>query len=192
MKGISILLHVVYLKASVDDDGAKIIPREEDVDNVIKFFYDESREENALKLWERIGRQYTSITRPVIQRWINCNEEHCRHQPMFENKDPLKPVQASGPMNQLQIDLVDMSHAPCTYKGRVYKYIFAALDVFSRYVMLLPMEGKSAPEAADCFKRIFMQIGLPKTLQSDQGSEFKGKLSLILAIINFVVGSFVG
>ena len=77
-------------------------------------------------------------------------------------------------MRQVQIDLVDMSGNPSTHNGQTFKYIFSALDVFSRFVYLSPITEKSAEAAANCFIEMCNLIGLPARLQSDQGSEFKG------------------
>ena len=77
-------------------------------------------------------------------------------------------------MDQLQVDLVDLTARPSVQGSFTYRYVFACLDVFSRFLVLAPMQSKTADEAASLFKRTVLCIGVPKRLQTDQGSEFKG------------------
>ena len=122
---------------------------------------------------------YSGISKIMIQNWISENEEHTLANPIFDNKDKLKPIKAKKPMDQMQIDLVDLSHNTCEMNGVEYNYVFCALDVFSRFLVLLPMEGKSAEEAALRFREVTNIIGLPKRLQCDRGSEFKGRILFV-------------
>lgn len=156
-------------------DGKElVIPREKDIDEIIQFFYSLYRGENAMKLWFRIRRHYCNISRRKIQLWLNKSREHGELFPVFRNKRKLKPVTANSPMSQVQVDLVDFSSMPCSSDGKTYRYVFAFLDVFSRFIVLLPMVDKTANEAATQLKMVIMQLGLPERIQTDQGSEFKG------------------
>lgn len=52
-------------------------------------------------------------------------------------------------------------------------------DVFSRYVWLKPLKGKSR-EIAQHLADIYMEHGPPKVLQHDQGCEFKGAVKRLM------------
>ena len=65
--------------------------------------------------------------------------------------------------------------------GRVtYKYVLTVQDVFSRYVWLKPLKGKSSHEIARHLQDIYMEHGPPKVLQHDQECEFKGAVKSLM------------
>ena len=96
------------------ENGILIIPRQSEIDSIIKFYYETYKGEGARKLLCRIKQKYAGISRNRIQKWINCNKDHGKHQPVFNNKPPLKPVASGGVWNNHQIDLVDMQNYPVT------------------------------------------------------------------------------
>ena len=170
------ILIFLLLQAFISDDGMDvIIPRSKDVPTVIICFYNKFRGENSFKLWSRIRSLYANISRVKIQDYINSSEEHCAEFPVFRNKGKLKAVVAHQPMDQVQVDLVDFSAKPSASASNKHRYVFAWLDVFSRYLVLAPVTRKTPKEAAALFLQTVMQFGVPKRLQTDQGSEFKGK-----------------
>ena len=94
---------------------------------------------------------------------------------IFSNKENLKPIIATKPMERCQIDLVVFEKNPSENEhGNVDKYVFSCLDVFSRYVFLRRMKSKSTIEVANLLKKIFLTFGCPDILQCDRGSEFQG------------------
>lgn len=154
-----------------------IIPRPSEVPRIIEYFYNEYKGENGRKLWHRIRHVYCNISRQRVQLWLNSCEKHGTNYPLFKNKNKLKPVASDQPMDQVQVDLVDFSARPSVSADKTYRYVFAFLDVFSRFLVLAPMEGKTATEAAALFKEVVLQFGIPKRLQTDRGSEFQGRNS---------------
>jgi len=109
--------------------------------------------------------------------------------PAFLNKDELKPVTASSPMERLQVDLVDFSSFKSRANGKTFSYVLSSLDVFSRFIFLSPLVKKDSAEIVFHLRKIFRIFGCPVTIQTDQGSEFKGrklvycKLSSLLQIV---------
>ena len=94
---------------------------------------------------------------------------------IFSNKENLKPIIATKPMERCQIDLVVFEKNPSENEhGNVDKYVFSCLNVFSRYVFLRRMKSKSTIEVANLLKKIFLTFGCPDILQCDRGSEFQG------------------
>lgn len=55
-----------------------------------------------------------------------------------------------------------------THGRATYKYVLMVQDVFSRYVWLKPLKGKSSHEIARHLEDIYMEHGPPKVLQHDQ------------------------
>lgn len=58
--------------------------------------------------------------------------------------------------------------------GKEYQYILTVLDVFSRFVWLRPLPGKSSDVIAKELKKIYVEHGTPRVLQCDQGTQLKG------------------
>ena len=172
-----IFFHFTLLQVfESESQGQLIVPKESNVPVIINSFYENFKGENRIKLHIRIRQFYTGISAPRIQEWINDNCEHFKRNPVFLNKDELKPVTANEPMEQLQVDLVDFSSCKSKSNRVTYSYISACLDVFSRFLFLKPLANKESSGIAQHLKTIFLQFGKPCTVQTDQGSEFKGKL----------------
>ena len=146
-----------------------------EINDVVSFFFNRYKGENSFKLLARIRQYYVGISKDKIQSFINKNREHCLRNPIFSNKENLKPIIATKPMERCQIDLVVFEKNPSENEhGNVDKYVFSCLNVFSRYVFLRRMKSKSTIEVANLLKKIFLTFGCPDILQCDRGSEFQG------------------
>ena len=66
------------------------------------------------------------------------------HNARFLSKATPKPVTAKHVQSQHQIDLTDLSKDPVKHNGKVYKYVPSVIDVFRRFLWLVPMESKSS------------------------------------------------
>jgi len=77
---------------------------------------------------------------------------------------------AEGPLEQFQIDLIYM---PKSWFNNGFKYIFASVDVFSKKADMIPLKDREQTTTTKAFEKILNNIGIPKTIYSDQGSEFK-------------------
>ena len=67
-----------------------------------------------------------------------------------------------------QVDLIGMQSLP----DRDYKWILGYQDHLTKFVQLLPVTLKRAPEIAFQLLDIFSILGAPSILQSDNGREF--------------------
>ena len=131
-----------------------------EINDFVSFFYNRYKGEYSFKLLARIRQYYVGISKDKTQSFINRNYEHCLHNPIFSNKENLKPVIATKPMERCQIDLVVFEKNPSEDEyGNVYKYVLSCLDVFSRYVFLRRMKSKSTIEVANLLKKIFLTFG---------------------------------
>ena len=159
-----------------------ILLKTSEVDSCIKMYYNKYKGSGARKLHRLICRVFTGVTERDIQAYINRIPKQQRVHPKFTNKLPLKPVQSAKVLNQVQIYLVDMSVSPSTTDtpGITYKYILVVLDVFSRFCFLRPLQSKSSTEVAQRLIEIFSDTGPPVRIQSDQGSEFKGSVKILM------------
>ena len=77
---------------------------------------------------------------------------------------------AEAPLEQFQIDLIYM---PKSWFNNGFKYIFCCIDVFSKKADMIPLKDREQATATNAFEKILDNMGIPKTIYSDQGSEFK-------------------
>ena len=69
--------------AQTEDGNFVILPRQTEVDDIIRYFYRTYRGEGRQKLSARITKLFTGISRDMIGRWINSNKEHGTKKPVF-------------------------------------------------------------------------------------------------------------
>ena len=81
-----ILYIAVKLIACYKRTRSNKVPRKDEVDDIISFFYNAFKGEGARKLFSRFGRHHTGISIKRIQKWLNSTN------PIFSNKPPLTPV----------------------------------------------------------------------------------------------------
>jgi len=82
-------------------------------------------------------------------------------------------VMVSGPFEQWQADLADMSKFGRENRG--YNWILLAVDVFSKKLFAVPVKSKSTESMVDAFKQLLQDVPdnqLPKKIQTDKGKEF--------------------
>ena len=93
-----------------------------------------------------------------------------------QNKVTPKSVTAKHVQSQHQIDLIDLSNDPVKHNGKVHKYVLSVIDIFSRFLWLVPLKSKSSSHIVRVLQPMYDQHGPPDRLQSHRGTEFEGKL----------------
>ena len=73
---------------------------------------------------------------------------------------------ASEPLQELQVDLGDFTASSAVNNG--FRYMFLAVDIFSKYIHCVPVKDKKPPESIRAFKEILDVIGIPKNVMSDR------------------------
>ena len=131
---------------------------------------------SAIKLYEILkskGLTYATnldgITLKNIKEWLAKQEVH---QVSMGRHNNYNSFVAEGPLEQFQIDLIYM---PSSWFNKGYKYLLSCVDVFSKMGEMIPMKVRDSPTTAEAIKLLFEHLGVPKTIYSDQGSEFKNK-----------------
>jgi transposase InsO family protein len=84
---------------------------------------------------------------------------------------PLKSITAELPFDHIAMDLKEL---PTSTNG--YNYILVIVDICTRYVFLRALKNKEAMTIARNLYQIFIDIGFPKIIQSDNGKEFVNKI----------------
>ena len=116
-----------------------------------------------------IAKAFCGVTERRIQIFLNRQQIN------------LKPVTSKEVMNRIQMDIVDMNRNPVEIsEDKVFRYVLVVLDVFSRFIFLRPLQSKSSTEVAAVVMQIFSDVGPPKIIQTDQGTEFKGVVEQVM------------
>ena len=117
---------------------------------------------------------FWGISRAKIQTILNTVKSHYRRNAKFLNKAKLKLIRAKEVHVRHQIDLMDMSRKGYVkMNGHLYRYVIPVIDVFSRFLLLRPLESKSSQLIASELEYIYMEHGSPEIIQCDQRGEFK-------------------
>jgi transposase InsO family protein len=99
---------------------------------------------------------------------------------------PSRSVDAFLPCDHLQIDL---GQFPVSTEG--HTYCLVCVDVFTGFLFLEALKDKQMETIARALWKIFTIIGVPRILQSDNGSEFKNELVAALTKLNGVEHRFI-
>ena len=162
----------------------KILFKTDEVDRciLVSQYYKKYKGAGARKIYCSIIEKFAGVSERGIQEYINNRPKAQRLNPEFKNKADLVPVKSSSVLNQVQIDLVDMSKYPAPTEGIQYRYnvILVVLDTFSRFLFLRPLRSKSSSKVANVLLQVFSDIGPPLRIQSDQDTEFKGVVHTLM------------
>ncbi|KAJ8313183.1 hypothetical protein KUTeg_009263 [Tegillarca granosa] len=82
-------------------------------------------------------------------------------------------VIVKGLDSQWDMDLMDVRNLSKYNNG--IQYILVAQDVFSRYVLVVPMKNKSANENVKALELLLSRGRKPEIIRTDQGGEFQNK-----------------
>ena len=102
-----------------------------------------------------------------IKDWLESQDAYTLHKPV-RYRFPRRKTIVSGPSQQWQADLIDVSRLSQHNQG--IKFLLTCIDVFSKKAWVVPLKNKSGISLVAAFKSI--QHPLPKTLQTDKGTEF--------------------
>ena len=85
---------------------------------------------------------------------------------------PLKPIKIEGePFQKLVLDCV--GPLPKTSKGN--EYLFTIMCPVTRFPEAIPLRSINADKLIESLQKFFSFVGIPKTIQTDQGSNFMSK-----------------
>lgn len=88
------------------------------------------------------------------------------------------PITTSDKEIDFQMDLIDMAKYARQNDG--CHWILLVIDIFDRKVAAVPLKNKEAATTLVGLKEAFSQLGNPRRVVSDSGSEFKGAVDKFL------------
>ena len=81
--------------------------------------------------------------------------------------------EGGGIDQQYEMDLADVQSLQKFNDG--YCYLFVCIDMFSKYVWVVPLKNKTGPTLVAAFKTIFSSGCKLEKIMTDQGTEFFNK-----------------
>lgn len=106
----------------------------------------------------------------MAEKWQAVNEIH---RPVRKNFIRRKYKQ-SGLNHIWEIDLADMSKY--SKENNKNTFLLMVIDIFSKYLYVVPMKSKNAQDVRDAMEKVFKQAKTsPKMIGADRGKEFYNK-----------------
>ena len=127
---------------------------------------------NRISSYGGIGRltKSTKSKPEKIKSWLESQDTYTLHKPV-RYKFPRRKVIVSGPHQQWQADLVDVTNLSSENDG--FKFLLTVIDVFSKKAWVIPLKDKKGSTILKAFKSIPEQP--PRNLHTDKGTEFINK-----------------
>ena len=124
------------------------------------------------KTFRRISRNFfwPKLKKDVVKHCKTCHQCQVVGKPN-ENipKAPLLPIPSVGePFEHIVVDIV----GPLPKSSSGAEYLLTIMDRFSRFPEAIPIRSIKAPNIIKHLIHFFSRFGLPKSIQSDQGSNF--------------------
>lgn len=131
-------------------------------------------------IFHQLKHNYANVSVRNIRKCLSRSKDYQLVYAQFRNKVPPRPVTANAVNERWQMDLIHMKNLEVVENGVRFEYILTVIDVFSRFVMLRPLEKKTSKEVKHELSKLFAEHGQPDIIQCDQGSEFKGSTDTFL------------
>jgi len=110
----------------------------------------------------------------VSRAWLEKQDAYTLHRSV-RKRFARNPYTVYNVMDVWECDLIDVQ--ACAKYNDNYRYILSVIDVFSKYLHLIPIKTKSGPSVASAFRSIFddpkYSTGCrPIWVRTDKGKEF--------------------
>ncbi|XP_064083051.1 KRAB-A domain-containing protein 2-like [Macrobrachium nipponense] len=145
----------------------------EDTYDVIKRAHIATGHGGRDQMVREIGKKYVNVTRDAIELFksyrYECQKKHKR--PRTKGV-VVRPTLTNEFASRAQVDLIDMQ----SMSQHAFKWILVYQDHLTKFVILRALTSKRAAEVAHNLLDIFLLIGAPSILQSDNGTEFTAEV----------------
>ena len=141
---------------------------------ILEEIYNDASQPGSLSGLENFYRVLKSkkikIKRPELQNWLSTQNVYTRHKPIVK-QFPRNQVITRGIDDLWQIDLADLQKISKYNDNN--RYLVTCIDVFSKFVWVVPIKNKKSDTVLEAFKFIVNSSERkPNFLQSDKGTEF--------------------
>lgn len=152
-----------------EDFVFKVVKPSEQKKILQQFFRNESvMALNYRTLYDKVLRSgYLAISRSDVQAFLKENPVHLRL--MDSNPKPyVQSYRPNYPFEHWQMDFIDFRKL--SDNNEDYNYILVIIDIFSKFIYLFPISGKSVPllkETCNCLRKLFLSGDIPKHIGCD-------------------------
>lgn len=151
----------------------KILPKDEWQAKINEVFYESPKHTNSRDSLFRAVREF-GITRSYVDKFI-------RSQPDWQIlQRPVKPKNTNTIMRfepgYVQIDTIDIRNLD----SEAANYLLTCTDIYTRKLWAYPLESLKASDVAEQLEKFINSYKLTKTIQSDNGNEFKDQVATLL------------
>ncbi|XP_066978935.1 KRAB-A domain-containing protein 2-like [Macrobrachium rosenbergii] len=133
------------------------------------------------KTYKKANEHYGNTPRAVVSQYIfryeRCVEKRCRKETTAGIV--VRPLSVNDLHERGQVDLVDMQ----TMREGSYRFILHYMEYMTKFHVIRSLKSKRAAEVANELLFIFLDIGAPHILQSDNGREFTAAVIQELAAL---------
>lgn len=148
--------------------------------NIVKKQFDLNCGSGSRSMSQQLKEKYANLSEATIKGCLSKSKDYQKAFAKFSNHSPPVPVTAKAVNERWQMDLIDMNEVKIQHDGKVYKWIFSVIDVFSRLLMLRPLTDKTSHGVKRQLSKLIADHGQPNIIQCDLGPEFKGSVSSFL------------
>ena len=132
------------------------------------------------KMVKELRKKYTNITTESVGLFKSMCKECMKKRKRVSTKGVVvRPIISNNYGSRSQVDLIDMQSMPCGS----YKWIMVYQDHLTKFCILKPLTSKRASEVAYHLMDVFLLVGAPCILQSDNGAEFTASVITELKIL---------
>ena len=126
---------------------------------ISKIYHDEAGYGSVKQTHLEARKKDPTITYADVQKWLHTK---------VEQKKQLKGYNsfiASEPREEYQIDLFFINRTD--FPNEEYVGGILAIDIFSRFISIIPIKSKTIPKILEAIKTIIKKIGKPQVVYSD-------------------------
>ena len=152
----------------------KYMANKDEVKNLIRTVHCETGHGGERKTHKKLLDLYCNIPRNLVHEYI----QHCERCVEKRKKSEtasgvvVKPLSAKDLNEPRQVDIIDMQ----TMRDGSYRFILHYMEYLTKFSQVRPLKTKTAEEVAQELLCIFLDIGAPHILQSDNGREFTAEV----------------
>lgn len=128
---------------------------------------------SASKLYKEVksdGRDDIKLS--DIKTWLRSQDPYTLHRAVKRTFKRNRVI-VEGINRQFDADLADMSSMAKQNNG--IKFLLIIIDVFSRYLHVVPLKSKTGKDVLNGFEQVFKSVK-PHCLRTDKGSEFTNRI----------------
>ena len=112
------------------------------------------------------------MSKSLVKNWIVKQDSYRLHKSKKTKFERNKTIVA-GIDSVWQADLADLRSI--SRENDNYVFLLIVIDVFSKYLWVVPLKNKKSTTVKDAFEKIFVKGRIPKKIHTDQGTEFFSK-----------------